>query len=258
MRSVLANGIHHHVRIDRPDQNRVLMLANSLGTDMRVWDPLIALLPDDIKIVRYDKRGHGLTDCPSPPYAMEDLVSDAAGIADALELRGVTFVGLSIGGLIGQGLALTRPDIVGALILMDTAARIGQEQMWQERIEAVRKQGMGEMAGSILARWFTPEFVANKDRSAPWKNMLSNTLSDGYIGCCQAIAGADYTGRTEDISAPVLALAGDHDLSTPPDLVQQTAARYNAPFYLIRNAGHLPCVEQPEAVADLIISFIEG
>ncbi len=231
------------------------MFANSLGTDLRVWDKLIAHLPDTFRIVRYDKRGHGLSDCPPAPYTMEELVDDAETICDALGLSDITFVGLSIGGMIGQGLAARRPDLVRALVLMDTAAKIGTPEVWQERIDMIRQGGIAAASAPILERWFTAPFRAG-DGIAPWRNMLERTPVEGYIGCCQAIAGADLTQSTKALRIPVMALAGAEDGSTPPDLVEATAALCGGAFHIIDEAGHLPCVERPVETAALVSRFL--
>ncbi|WP_353475695.1 3-oxoadipate enol-lactonase (plasmid) [Salipiger sp. H15] len=257
MQTLSVSGVSLNIRDEGPRDGRVLMLANSLGTDLRVWDALIPLLPEGLRVVRFDKRGHGLSDAPAAPYAMETLVSDAEAICEALGLSDVTFVGLSIGGLIGQGLAAKRPDLVRALVLMDTAAKIGTPEMWQTRIDGIRANGVGSLADAILERWFTPGFRASDPQFAAWKNMLVRTPVEGYVGCCAAIAGADLTESTRALTLPVLAMAGAEDGSTPPELVRGTAELCGAEFALIEHAGHIPCVEQPEATARLITDFLE-
>lgn len=257
MQTLSVAGVSLHIRDDGPKEGRVLMLANSLGTDLRVWDALIPLLPEGLRVVRFDKRGHGLSDAPEAPYAMETLVDDAEAICEALGLTDVTFVGLSIGGIIGQGLAAKRPDLIRALVLMDTAAQIGTPEMWQTRIDGIRANGVPSLADAILERWFTPGFRESDPQFAAWKNMLERTPLEGYVGCCAAIAGADYTESTRGLKLPVLAMAGAEDGSTPPELVRGTAELCGAAFALIDGAGHIPCVEQPAETARLICEFLE-
>ncbi|MEC9197040.1 MAG: 3-oxoadipate enol-lactonase [Pseudomonadota bacterium] len=258
MHTVTVDQVVLHVQDQGPKDGRVVMFANSLGTDLRVWDQLIPLLPQDLRIVRFDKPGHGLSDCPEAPYTMEQLVDFAEGVAKALDLTEITFVGLSIGGMIGQGLAAKRPDLLKALVLMDTAAKIGNFDMWNTRVNAVAKDGIESLADGILERWFAASFRTGKpEELAMWRNMLSRTPAEGYIGCCQAIAGTDLTDATSGLTLPVLAMSGDQDGSTPPELVQATAKLCGAEFHIIDGAGHLPCIEQPEVVAELIIDFLE-
>lgn len=239
-----------------PMYGRVVMFANSLGTEMRVWDPLLAEMADDLRIIRFDKRGHGLSDCPNAPYKIETLVEDAIAIAEALDLRDVTFVGLSIGGLIGQGLAAKRPDLLRALVLMDTAAKIGDKAGWNDRINAIEKDGIEGMADGILDRWFGTEMLANPNLSI-WRNMLITTPQQGYIGCCHAIAGADFTTQTAELKMPVLAIAGSEDGATPPELVRATADLCGAEFHEVAGAGHIPCAEKPREVAKILTQFLK-
>lgn len=257
MKTVTSNDVTLHVQVEGPETGPVVMFANSLGTDLRVWDLLLPHLPEGLRIVRYDKRGHGLSDCPAAPYDMDTLVADAEAIIDTLGLRDIAFVGLSIGGLIGQGLAARRPETMRALVLMDTAAKIGSPEMWQDRIDALRTGGIASMADAILDRWFAPEMRNDATRLAPWRHMLTRTPIEGYIGCCAAIAGADFTETTRALTLPVMAMAGSEDGSTTPDLVRTTAELCNAAFHVIADAGHLPCIEAPEHVGALISDFLK-
>jgi len=258
MLSIQSNGVNLHVRDDGPKDAQVLMFSNSLGTDMQVWDLLLAHLPtEDYRVVRYDKRGHGLSDCPDAPYSIEQLVADAETVADTLELKNIIFVGLSIGGLIGQGLAAKRPDLLRSLVLMDTSAKIGTDAMWNERIAVLRKGGLSAMTEAILDRWFINPLRNNENALAPWRNMVSRTPLEGYVGCCNAIAGADFRESTSKLQLPVMGMAGDKDAATPPLTVEETTKLCGGQFNLIAGAGHLPCVEQPAATAKLIQDFIK-
>jgi len=251
------NGVVLHFSDEGPHDGRVIMFSNSLGTDLRVWDLLLPHLADDLRVVRYDKRGHGLSDCPVEPYEMDSLVDDALCVIDHLGLSEITFVGLSVGGLIGQGVASRRPELLQALVLMDTAAKIGTAEMWAERIGAVRQGGLVHYADTILDRWFCEPMRSDSVRLAPWNNMLVRTPIDGYLGTCAAIAQSDMTGSTSQLTIPIMALVGEHDGATPPDLVQSTAELCGAQFHRIENAGHLPCVEQPVITASLLNRFLE-
>lgn len=257
MQTISTSDITIHIQDEGPRDGRAVVLANSLGTDLRIWDALLPLLPAGLRIVRFDKRGHGLTDATPAPYSMDQLVADAEAVCDGLSLRDVTFVGLSIGGLIGQGLAARRPDVIRALVLMDTAAQIGTAQLWQDRIDTINRDGIAALAGPILERWFTPAFRDADPEFPLWRNMLTRTTVAGYAGCCAAIAGADLTESTRALTLPVLAMAGDQDGSTPPYLVRATAELCGAEFHVIPDAGHIPCVEQPEATAKLLTDFLE-
>lgn len=257
MQTIAVDDATLHIRDEGPRDGRVVIFANSLGTDLRVWDALLPLLPAGLRVVRFDKRGHGLSDVGDTPFSIEMLVSDTEAICEHLGLNEVTFVGLSIGGLIGQALAAKRPDLVKALVLMDTAAKIGTVDMWKTRISAVVENGLDSIQAQILERWFTPQFRTSNPQISLWRNMLSRTTVAGYAGCCAVLQHSNLTEATRSLRLPVIAMAGDEDGATPPDLVRATAELCGAPFHLISNAGHIPCVEQPEATARLIRNFLE-
>lgn len=244
-------------QIAGPENGPLLVFANSLGTDLHVWDPLLPHLPKDLRILRYDKRGHGQSTATAE-FTMEDLVDDAIALIEHLGANHVIFVGLSIGGMIGLGLCAQRPDLVKGFVLMDSAAKIGTETFWNERIRTIEQNGIEAISESLMTRWFTADFIA-AGKAKPWQAMVNATSLAGYIGCCRAIAQTDFSAAAEKLRLPVLALAGDQDGATPPELVEQTAALIDsADFKLIANAAHIPGVEQPEETARLIGEFIEG
>jgi 3-oxoadipate enol-lactonase len=256
---VHVNGVRlYHATSGDPDGVPVVF-ANSLGTDFRIWDRLLPLLPPGLKLVRYDMRGHGLSDAPEGEYFMGDLVADAAGLIEALGLRGAVFVGLSIGGVVAQGLAAERPDLLRAVVLSNTAAKIGTEESWRDRIATVREGGIDAIADRILEVWFTRRFRAERpDELVLWRNMLTRTPLAGYLGCCAALAGTDLRESTPGIQLPVLAIGGDEDGSTPADLVRETVADIpGAQFKLIGRSGHIPCIEAPGVLAWLIAEFLK-
>jgi 3-oxoadipate enol-lactonase len=259
MKTFRHAGTMLHYTDEGPVNGPAVLFANSLGTDLRVWEPLLPHLRPGLRVIRYDKRGHGLSDAPPAPYRMDELTLEAAALLDHLDVRGVTMIGLSIGGMIAQNLAAKRPDLVRALVLMDTAAKIGTPEMWQARMDAIRKDGITALAASILERWFAPAFHhTRQDELALWRNMLCRTPLEGYLGCCAAIAGADLTKQTQSLRLQCSVMAGSEDGATPPDLVRETAEYLDAPFSLIAGAGHLPCVEAPEKVGYIINQHLES
>lgn len=260
MRELTINreGTNLQARVDGFDDPTAptLVFSNSLGTSLELWDPILSYLPDGLRIIRYDMRGHGRSDVPDAPYSMGALVSDAEAICDTLNVRDAMFVGLSVGGMIGQGLAVKRLDIVRALVLSNTAAKIGNKQLWQDRIDAVNSKGLAAMADSVMERWFGPTF-RNSLAVIPWREMLIKTPAAGYTGVSAAIAGTDFYTPTSGLRLPTLGIAGADDKATPPDLVRETIALIpGAELKLMRKAGHLPCVEDPEGYAALINDFI--
>jgi len=247
-----------HYRDEGDPSGAPLVFANALGTDLSLWDKVLPHLPDGVRIIRYDMRGHGASECPPGPYTMGALVRDAEALLDHLNLRDCAFVGLSIGGMVAQGLAIKRLDQVRALVLSNTAAKIGQPTMWQERIATVRAGGMAALADATLERWFSKRFRKDETRLAPVRQMLLRTPPEGYMGCCAAIAGTDFYTPTSGLRLPTLGIAGSDDGSTPPDLVRETVELiHGAKFHLIRQAGHLPCIDQPEAFAHALGDFLK-
>ncbi|WP_299281214.1 3-oxoadipate enol-lactonase [uncultured Tateyamaria sp.] len=247
-----------HYRIDGPDDGAPVVFANSLGTDMRLWDPILPLLPPGLRVLRYDKRGHGLSTCPDAPYAMGGLVGDVERLMDHLGFRDALFVGLSIGGLIAQGLTVKRLDLVRAMVLSNTGAKIGTKEMWGDRIAAVEAGGIEALADATMERWFSRAFLATPELEL-WRNLLVRQPDAGYAGCSAAISGTDFYATTATLRLPTLGIAGSEDGATPPDLVRETVDLVpGSQFHLIRRAGHLPCVEQPEEYAQVLTDFMRA
>lgn len=247
-----------HYRIDGPDDGIPVVFANSLGTDFRLWDQILPLLPEGLRILRFDKRGHGLSDLPPGPYSMGALVHDTEQLMDALGFRDAVFVGLSIGGMIAQGLAAKRLDLVRAMVLSNTGAKIGTREMWQGRIDAVNAGGLEAVVDATMDRWFSKPFQQTQEFHA-WRNLFLRTPAEGWTGCGAAIAGTDFYSTTAALRLPTLGIAGSEDGSTPPDLVRETAELVpGAQFELIRGAGHLPCVEKPEDYAAILSAFLRA
>lgn len=257
MRALAANGITLHLAETGDARGPAVVFANSLGTDLRLWDALLPLLPPGLRVIRFDLRGHGLSDCPDGPYGMEDLTADAAGLIDALSCGPVVLVGLSIGGMIGQMLAATRPDLVRALVLSNTAPRMGTPEMWAARSAAIRAGGLAAMQDAILDRWFGPAF-RHRPEARLWGAMLTRTPVAGYLGCCAAIARADLTAATAALRLPTLVIGGAEDGASPPETVRAMAAAIpGATCHIIPGAGHLPCVEDPAAYAAVLGPFLK-
>lgn len=253
-----AGDVRLHYRVDGPEDGQPVVFANSLGTDMRLWDPILPYLPKGLRIIRYDKRGHGLSTVPSGPYSMGALVSDCEKLLDHLGVRDCAFVGLSIGGLIAQGLAVKRLDLVRAVVLSNTGAKIGTKSVWDDRIATVKKDGIEALADATMKRWFSKSYQG-KPEIELWRNMLVQQAADGYAGCSAAISGSDFYTPTSGLRLPALGIAGAEDDATPPDLVRECIELIpGAQFKLIRQAGHLPCTERPEEYAAILTEFLTG
>jgi len=201
------NDIPLHYRDAGDPDGAPVVFAHALGTDLHLWDALIPYLPAGLRLIRYDIRGHGQSAVPPPPYAMGALVRDAEALLDHLGVRDCVVVGLSLGGMIAQGLAVKRLDQVRALVLANTAAKIGQPQMWQARAEAVRTGGMAAVADQVLARWFSrdPGTAGRRER---WRAQVLAQDPLGYAGCCAAIARPTAASRSASGGASVLPAYG--------------------------------------------------
>jgi 3-oxoadipate enol-lactonase len=247
-----------HWRADGPEEGPVLLLLNSLGTDARLWDDLLPRLPPALRVLRMDKPGHGLSD-GAAAATVESLAADAAALLDHLGGRPAAVLGLSIGGLIGQALALARPDLVAALILSNTGAKIGTAEVWAERLAAVERGGVAAIADGVMERWFSPAFRADPGRVAPWRNMLLRTTDAGWLACGRAVAAADLRPRAAAIRVPTLALGGGADAATPPALLEELAALIpGARLAILPGVGHLPHAEAPGAYAAEVAGFLAG
>ncbi|MEP2641135.1 3-oxoadipate enol-lactonase [Roseobacter sp.] len=256
MKMLDLGDIRMHYRVDGPDDGLPVVFANSLGTDLRLWDSILPLLPKGLRVIRFDKRGHGLSSCPPAPYTMGALVKDTERLLDHLAVRDCVFVGLSIGGMIAQGLAVKRLDMVRAMVLSNTAAKIGTASAWADRIDQVRQNGIQSMADAVMERWFSKDFRATPDVDL-WRNMLIQQNPDGYMGCSAAISGTDFYTATASLRLPTMGIAGANDGATPPDLVRETVNLIpGSQCHVIRKGGHLPCVDQPDEYAALLTRFL--
>ncbi|MDX8519236.1 3-oxoadipate enol-lactonase [Mesorhizobium dulcispinae] len=249
--------LHHRV-IDATGTSRPIIFINSLGTDFRIWDDVVARLAGEMPMLVYDKRGHGLSDIGAGVHSIDDHVDDLSALIDHFGFDKVVLFGLSVGGMVAQGLYARRPELVEALILSDTARRIGTAESWNARIATIERDGIEAIAAGVLKVWFTPDF--HTDRAAELagcRNMLVRQALPGYIGTCMAVRDADFTDSARRIAVPTLCIVGDQDGSTPPDLVRALADLIpGARFEVIRGAGHIPCIEQPDALTALIRDFV--
>ena len=255
MSLVYLPDIRLNLRLDGPEDAPPLVLLHALGTDGALFDGLIPRLAG-LRILRPDLRGHGLSDVPAPPYTMGALIRDTERLMDHVGMTDAVVLGVSLGGLIAQGLAVKRLDLVRAMVLSNTAARIGSPAIWADRAAQIAATGLEPYADGAMQRMFgrawrhEPAMPATRAR-------LTATHPDGWIGCANAIAGTDFYTATAGLTLPTLAIAGDRDATTPPDLVRETSLLIRgSAFHLIRGAGHLPFLEKPAEYAALLTAFL--
>lgn len=248
-------GVTLHYKAEGPETGVPLVFVNSLGTDLRIWDGVVCHLVEHFHIVRYDKRGHGLSDSPPGPYTLVDERADLVGLLAYLDLEGPIVIGISVGGMIALDYAAHHA--VRALVVADSALRFGTAEYWRARSTAIGAQGMEAMAPSLVARWFAPDFAQRQPAIyRGYVNMLARMPADGYQWTCDLLAQSDVSDYVEAIEAPALVLGGAQDLSSPPEVVRELAATLpGASLALIEDAGHLPCIEQPAAMASELMAF---
>lgn len=234
------------------------VLINPLGTDYRIWDPLLPHLPPRLATVRYDQRGHGGSGDGSPPYAMADHIADLSALIDALGVPRVVLVGLSIGGMIAIGYAARNPGRVAALALIGSAHKIGTPQVWSDRIDLVGRDGLAAVADLTMERWFSPDFRRDRHGEvARWRDMVRSGRAAGYLGSCAALRDADLADDARAIRAPTLALVGSLDPTVPPETAATTVELIpGARLMRLDGLAHIPTVEAPARVAEPLTSFL--
>lgn len=239
----------------RPGTGQPVVFSNSLGTDLRIWNGVVARLPEGRPLLMLDKRGHGLSS--DGPVTITALAQDMAAAMDHFSLKDAVVCGVSVGGLITQSLAVQRPDLVAAAVLCCTGMKIGDDAIWAPRINDARTTGLEPMRDAVMERWFSPSFHANRQADLQgYGNMLTRTPAEGYARVCEAIRDEDLTENAAKLTQPSICIAGSDDKATPPALVQALAdALPNSRYVEIAGCGHLPCIEAPDIIAREILSL---
>ena len=255
-----ANEIDINYELTGKKGSPVVMLSHSLACSLVMWQPQMAVLESAFQVLRFDTRGHGDSDAPQGAYSFEQLAMDAIGLMDALKIDRVHFVGLSMGGMIGQGLALDYADRLKSLALCDTAAIMPDETdpIWQQRIEAAGEKGLQGQVDETLERWFRPEYL---QQNPPVVEMIRRqilaTPVAGYIGCCEAIRRLKYLDRLSKINLPTLIVVGEEDPGTPVAASEAMHERISdSRLVVLPSARHLSNIEQSEAFNAALMEFL--
>jgi 3-oxoadipate enol-lactonase len=256
---VKAAGITFNCMLEGPEDAPVVTLSNSLATNLHMWDDQMPALAE-YRVLRYDKRGHGGTEAPAGPYTLEMLADDVIALWNALGIEKSHFIGLSIGGMTGQALALKKPPALQSLVLCDTSSYMPPDSgpQWDERIGTAEREGMAALVDATMARWFSENFIANQpEKAEKVRDMIRTTSVAGYVGCCRAIMRLDYTDRLPEIEVPTMVIVGEHDPGTP---VAANAVIHekvpNSEFLVIRDALHLSNMERPDDFNAAVTDFI--
>jgi 3-oxoadipate enol-lactonase len=253
-----CSGISIHYHWENLGKEKTFVFINSLGTDFRTWDDIATALQPYGNILRFDKRGHGLSDVVVDTRGLDDYAMDVITLCEKLSIRDCTIIGLSIGGMIAQLITHKTSNLVEKLVLCDTRFKIGTRQFWDERIAAVKNGGLSSISSAVMQRWFSEDFRNHEPyRVAGYRNMLERTPAIGYIRACEAIRDADLTDVAKQIRIPVLCIVGAEDKSTTPDEVKSLSDLISGSRYeVIDRSAHIPCVDNPSALNKLIIDFI--
>jgi 3-oxoadipate enol-lactonase len=261
-RTASTPALHYSDRAPRNGKapRHTVVLSHALGCDLSMWDGLANQLAADCRVIAYDHRGHGSSDAPDSMYSMADLADDAARLLRELDTGPVVWVGLSMGGMVGQELALRHPSLVRALVLANTTSGYpaAAKEMWEQRIATVREQGIEAIADAVMARYFHEGFRAEHAATvARFRRRLTTTDPIGYVGCCNAVGNVDTTARLGQIAVPALAIAGELDQGTPVAMAQTLADSIpGARLTVLKDASHVSAIEQPEAFAEAVTGFI--
>jgi 3-oxoadipate enol-lactonase len=244
--------------ITGPADGPAVVLSNSIGTDLGLWDAQMPAL-SGYRVLRYDQRGHGRSPAPPGPYELGQLGGDVLRLLDAEGIDSAHFAGVSLGGMTGMWLGEHHPDRINRLALLCTSAAFGPPEAWQERAATVREQGTDAVAEASFQRWFTPEFAQRGDVADKYLPMIRNAADEGYAGCCEAISSMTIADQLERITAPTLVIAGADDPSTPPPHAERIAAGIpGAVVRVLDNAAHLANVERAEEVNRLLTAHFAG
>jgi 3-oxoadipate enol-lactonase len=257
MRVLGDDGCQLNIAVEGRDNGPTLMLSNSLGTTMQMWEPQMPALTKLFRVIRYDRRGHGKSDVGMTPYSMERFGRDALAILDSLNIEKVHWCGLSMGGMVGQWLGANAPQRFDKLILANTTCHYPDPTSWDVRIDALRRDGFEAIADGVMSAWFTADF---HDREplvvARMRTMLTTTPMEGYLACCQALRTLDQRFLLTQIPHPTLVIAGRHDLATPPAAGEFISSRISRARLTILDAAHISNVEQQLAFTDAVIGFL--
>ena len=251
-----ACAVHH--TFAGPEEAGVVVLSNSLGTTLEMWEPQAAVLARDLRVLRYDMRGHGRSPVPETPYSIADLGADLVALLDRHGIERASLCGVSLGGMVSMWAAAHAPERVDRLVLCSTSAIMGPPESWTERAALVRREGMAAVADTVVARWFTPGFTAARpDVVAAIRAQLASTPPEGYAGCCEAIKDMDQRPVLPSITAPTLVIAAGGDPSTPPAHARTIAGLIpGVRLEVLDRGAHLVNVEEPDLVTPLIAAHL--
>ena len=251
------DGCPIYVEVEGRDEAPALILSNSLGTNLRMWDDQAPEFAKHFRLVRYDRRGHGQSGVPQGPYSMERFGRDVLAIADALDIDTFNWCGLSMGGMVGQWLGANAPDRVEKLVLSNTNSFYPDKAPWNDRIKFVTEKGLAAMVDTNMQRWFTEGFRKRAPQAVDrMRDIFVTTKIPGYVACCQAIAAMDFRDSNTNIEAPTLVVVGSQDVATPPSAGEAIRQQIKGAEIVSLDAAHISNMEQPEAYTKTVLNFL--
>jgi 3-oxoadipate enol-lactonase len=254
-----ADGCPLYVETEGNEGAPALMLSNSLGTNLRMWDDQAGEWAKHFRLVRYDRRGHGNSGVPNGPYSMERLGKDVLAILDALKIKKTSWCGLSMGGMVGQWLGANAPDRVEKLVLSNTNSYYADKAPWIDRIKFVQEKGLEALVDANMQRWFTDGFRQRAPQViARMKQMFVATKIPGYVGCCEAIRDMDFRDSNPRITAPTLVIVGAQDPATPPSAGEIIQKAIKGAKLVSLDAAHISNMEQPKQYAETVLNFLRA
>jgi 3-oxoadipate enol-lactonase len=257
MPMINGDGCPIHVEVEGPERAPALMLSNSLGTTLAMWDEQVAPFTQHFRLVRYDRRGHGKSGVPKGPYTMDQLGRDVLAVLDGLGIKKINWCGLSMGGMVGQWLGANAPERVERMVITNTSSFFPDKNGWNERLKLVEEKGVAAFAATNMTRWFTKGFLERAPQKvAPIQAMFAATPLAGYLGCGAAVRDMDQRPLLPKIKAPTLVIAGQHDGATPPEANEYIAKNIPGAKFTLLDAAHLSNVEQSEAYTKAVLGFL--
>lgn len=252
-----GDGCQLNVRIDGRADAPALMFSNSLGATLSMWEPQVAALADDFRIIRYDRRGHGASSIDPRPYSMERFGRDVLAILDHLKIEKTHWCGLSMGGMVGQWLGANAPERFDRLVLANTTCYYPDPSNWLARIKAVKEAGLAAIADTVIAGWLTEDFRNREpEATARMKAMLVASPAEGYIACCEALSTLDQRALLPKITRPTLVIAGRYDKSTTVEAAETIRSGIAGASLTILDAAHISNVEQADAFTEALHGFL--
>jgi 3-oxoadipate enol-lactonase len=257
--TIVPKQEHFNCRFDGPERAPVVVLSNSLGTNLSMWEEQMPALTKRFRVLRYDTRGHGGSSVTQGPYTIAQLGRDLVGLLDALKIQRAHFCGLSLGGVTGMWLGVNAADRIDRLVLCNTAPKIYTHEVWNTRIENVRKGGLESIADAVIGGWLSQSFRDREPAAAArMRAMLTSTPAEGYIGCCAAIRDSDQRDAIRGIKSPTLIISGTHDKATPPSEGRKMAEAIASARFVELDAAHISNVERAESFTSTLTGFLAG